>query len=99
MNNGFSVLMLIFGATVMLYAAILSSGNHKLLPARVQPTLRREDKKGQTKHIAAVTAVVSIPIIAGGFAGTLWGNTVCLIVMGVTAAALIITAVVRHKKK
>ena len=62
MDNGFSILMLIFGAAVMLYAAILSSGNYKLLPLTVQPSLRRKDKKGQTKHIAAVTAVVAVPL-------------------------------------
>lgn len=45
MDNGFSILMLIFGAAVMLYAAILSSGNYKLLPLTVQPSLRRKDKK------------------------------------------------------
>lgn len=61
MDNGFSILMLISGAAVMLYAAILSSGNYKLLPLTVQPSLRRKDKKGQTKHIAAVTAVVASP--------------------------------------
>ena len=32
MDNGFSILMLIFGAAVMLYAAILSSRNYKFLP-------------------------------------------------------------------
>ena len=46
MDNGFSILMLIFGAAVMLYAAILSSGNYKLLPLTVYPSLRRKDKKG-----------------------------------------------------
>ena len=45
MDNGFSVLMLIFGIAILLYAAILSSGNHKLLPVTVQPSLRRTDKK------------------------------------------------------
>ena len=74
MDNGFSILMLIFGAAVMLYAAILSSGNYKLLPLTVQPSLRRKDKKGQTKHIAAVTAVVAVPIILGGTCRLLFGE-------------------------
>lgn len=99
MDNGFSVLMLIFGAAILLYAAALSSGNHKLLPARVQPTLRKTDKKGQTKHIAAVSAVVAVPITAGGLAGTFWGNTACLIVMGATAALLIVSAAVRRRNR
>lgn len=99
MDNGFSILMLIFGAAVMLYAAILSSGNYKLLPLTVQPSLRRKDKKGQTKHIAAVTAVVAVPIILGGLAGSFWGNIVCLITMAVFAAVIILTAVIRHKHK
>ena len=99
MDNGFSILMLIFGAAVMLYAAILSPGNYKLLPLTVQPSLRRKDKKGQTKHIAAVTAVVAVPIILGGLAGSFLGNIVCLITMAVSAAVIILTAVIRHKHK
>ena len=99
MDNGFSVLMLIFGIAILLYAAVLSSGNHKLLPMRVQPSLRKEDKKGQTKHIAAVTAVVALPIALGGLAGTFLGNTSCIIVMGVSAASLIAVAVIRSRNK
>lgn len=61
MDNGFSILMLIFGAAVMLYAVILSSGNYKLLPLTVQPSLRRKDKKGQTKHMVMKSSVVRPP--------------------------------------
>lgn len=99
MDNGFSILMLIFGAAVILYAAILSSGNYKLLPLKVQPSLRSEDKKGQTKHIAAVTAVVAVPIILGGLAGSFWGNIACLITTAVSAAVIIMIAVISHKHK
>ena len=99
MDNGFSVLMLIFGAAILLYAAVLSSGNYKLLPIKVQPSLRSEDKEGQTKHIAAVTAVVAVPILLGGLSGALWGNIVCLIVMGASAAVLTAAAIIRHRRK
>ena len=91
--------MLIFGAAVLLYAMILSSGNHNLLPMKIQPSLRNDDKKGQTKHIAAVTAVVAIPVILGGLAGLFMGNTACLIAMGISTVLLIIIAVIRHKNK
>lgn len=97
MDNYFSVFMLIFGAALLLYTAALSSGNHKLLPLQVQASLRNRDKKGQTRHIAAVTAVTSLPIVLGGFAGLLWGNTVCLITMGVSAVLLIVYAIIRKK--
>lgn len=99
MDNGFSVLMLIFGIAILLYSAVLSSGNYKLLPVRVQPTLRKEDKKGQTKHIAAVSALTALPIALGGLAGCFWGNTVCLIAMLVSAAAIITIAIVRRRDK
>jgi len=99
MDNGFSVLMLIFGIAILLYCRALSSGNYKLLPLTVQPSLRKEDKEGQTKHIAAVTAAVAVPITAGGLAGLFWGNTACLIVMGAVAALLIVNAVIRRRKK
>ena len=52
MDNGFSVLMLIFGAALLLYAAVLSGGNHKLLPYRVEQTMRKTGRKKQTKLIA-----------------------------------------------
>ena len=99
MDNGFSVLMLIFGIAILLYCWALSSGNYKLLPLTVQPSLRKEDKEGQTKHIAAVTAAVAVPITAGGLAGVFWGNLVCLIVMAAVGALLIVLAVVRHRDR
>ena len=97
MDNGFSILMLIFGIAILLYAAVLSSGNYKLLPIKVQPTLRSKDKKGQTMHIAAVSAVTAIPIALGGLAGFFLGNKACIITMLVSAAALIANAVIRHR--
>ena len=97
MDNGFSVLMLIFGGALLLYAAALSSGNENLLPYRVQPTLRKTGRKAQVRHIAAVTALVSLPILFGGIAGWIWNNTVCLITMGVSAALLIAWSVIRHR--
>ena len=99
MDNGFSVLMLIFGIAILLYTAVLSSGDYKLLPMKVQPTLRSHDKEGQTKHIAAVTAVVAVPIALGGLAGVFFGNVVCLIVMGTTALLLIIRAVSSRRSR
>ena len=99
MDNGFSVLMLIFGAAILLYAAILSSGNYKLLPYKVQPSLRREDKKGQTKHIAAVTALVAVPILMGGLAGCFFGNVICLITMAVSTVLIILVAIIVHRNK
>lgn len=97
MENGFSVLMLIFGAALLLYAAILSGGNHKLLPGRVAPTLRQKDKKGQTKRIAAITAVVSLSPLTGGLLGLWKGNILCLIGMGAAAAASIVFAVLKKR--
>ncbi len=96
-DNYFSLFMLIFGGALLLYAAALSSGNYKLLPLRVQVSQRSKNKKGQTRHIAAVTAVTALPIVLGGFVGWIWNNTVCLITMGVSAALLIAWAVIRHR--
>ena len=97
-DNYFSLFMLIFGGALLPYAAALSSGNYKLLPLRVQVSLRSKNKKGQTRHIAAVTAVTALPIVLGGFVGWLCGNTACLITMAVSAVLLIVLAVIRHKK-
>ena len=97
MDNGFSILMLLFGAAILLYAALLSTGNEKLLPYRVQPSLRSTGKKEQVRHIAAVTALVAVPIVLGGIAGMIWGNLICLIVMGVSAVLLIAAALIKRK--
>ncbi len=99
MENGFAVLMLIFGAVVLLYAAMLSGGNDKLLPIRVQPTLRRKDKKGQTKHIAKVLAVAALTPLIGGLLGLWRGNIACLIGMGGTALLSVIAAVLMKRRK
>ena len=100
MENGFSVLMLIFGTAILLYAAILSRGNYKLLPYRVQPSLRSKDKKGQTKHIAKISAIVGLSPLMGGLLGCWRGSPViCLIGMGVTAALSIAAAVLKKRGK
>ena len=99
MDNGFSVLVMIFGAAILLYAAMLSGGNYKLLPLKVQPTPRSKDKKGQTKHIAKMTAIVGLTPLIGGLAGFWRGNLACLIGMGVTAAVCIVIAVLKNRRK
>lgn len=99
MENGFSVLMLIFGGALLLYAAVLSTGNYKLLPYHIIPSLKSDDRAGQTKHIAAITARIALCPLIGGLLGLFLGNTACLIGMGVTAAVLIVLAVLRKKGK
>lgn len=99
MENGFAVLMLIFGTVVMIYAAILSGGNEKLLPIRVQPSLRRKDKKGQTKQIAKVLAVTALTPLIGGLLGLWRGNIACLIGMGCTAVVSVIAAILMKRRK
>ncbi len=100
MDNGFSVLMLIFGGALLLYAALLAAtGDPKLLPYTVQPTLRRKDKKGQVRHIGKITAICAVPIICGGIAGTYAGNRECLIAGGITAAVLICAAILRSRSR
>lgn len=99
MDNGFSVLMMIFGGAILFYAGLLTTGNPKLLPFTVQPTLRKKDKKSQVRHIAAITAAVGVPFLLGGFAGQFWGDLVCLIVMGALGVLLIIIALIPNKNK
>ena len=97
MENGFSVLMLIFGAALMLYAAVLSGGNYKLLPYNVEQTMRKYDRKKQTKRIAKITAVAALSPIIGGLLGLWKGNLLCLIGMGATAAVCIATAILKKR--
>ena len=98
MDNAFAILMLIFGAVLLLYGVSLLSGNPKLLPLKVQPSLRKADQKGQTKHIGKITVIVALVPVAGGLIGLFLGNTACLIGM-IAAAAVLIGVAVRNKKK
>lgn len=99
MDNGFSVLMLIFGAALLLYALILSSGNPNFLPYRVQPTLQKADKPGQTKRLGRITAVVGLTPLIGGMAGLIGGNLCCLIVMAVVAGISIAAGIMKSRSK
>lgn len=99
MENGFSLLMLIFGAALLLYAAALSGGNHKLLPYHIEQTMRKSDQKKQTKRIAKITAIVALSPLIGGLLGLLKGNTLCLIGMGVTAAVSVAAAILKKRSK
>lgn len=99
MDNGFSVLMLIFGAALLLYAAVLSGGNHKLLPYRVEQTMRKTGRKKQTKLLAKITAIVALSPVIGGLLGLWKGNILCLIGMGVTAAVSIAAAILKKRSR
>ena len=91
--------MLIFGGALLLYAALLSSGNPNLLPYRVQPSLQQHDKKGQTRRIAKITAVCALTPLTGGLAGMLLvSNTACIIAGLLTAAVSVCTAILLHKR-
>jgi hypothetical protein len=78
---------------------MLSGGNYKLLPLRVQPSLQRKDKKGQTKRIAKISAIVALSPVVGGLLGLWRGNIACLIGMGATAVVCIVIAVLRTRGK
>lgn len=99
MENGFSVLMLIFGVALLLYAAILSGGNYKLLPYKIEQTMRKSDRKKQTRLIAKITAIVALSPVIGGLLGLWKGNLFCAIGMGVTAAVCILTAILKKRSK
>ena len=98
MDNAFAILMLIFGGVLLLYGISLLSCNHKLLPLKVQPSLRKANKKEQTKTIGMITAIVSLVPVSGGLIGVFLGNTACLIGM-IAAAVICIAAAILKKKK
>jgi len=91
--------MLALGIGVLLYAALLSTGNPSLLPIRTQPSLRKNNKKEQVRHIAAITSIAALPPAIGGTAGIIFGNTACLGIMLGGYAAWIVCSVIRRKKK
>ena len=72
---GFIILMLVFGAAILLSALALSSGNYKLLPKRLRHA-KYSDTKAYTKGLAKVLAIVAFSPILCGLAGLIFKNNI-----------------------
>lgn len=87
---GFIILMLIFGAAILITALILSSGNYRLLPKRLRRA-KYSDTKAYTKGLAKVLAIVAFSPILCGLSGIIFkNNTIAFAVLIISFIVLLI---------
>ena len=81
MDNGFSILMLIFAGAILLYAALMAlTKDYKMLPVRAQVSVKPKNPKKYMTQLAKAVALVAVPVALGGLIG-LWNAMVGLIAM------------------
>ena len=81
MDNGFSILMLIFAGAILLYAALMAlTKDYNMLPLRAQVSVKPKNPKKYMTQLAKAVALVAVPVALGGLIG-LWNAMVGLIIM------------------
>ena len=98
MENGFSVLMLLFSAALLLYAGLLAATkDYTLLPLRAQVALKPKNAKAYTFQISKAAALTAVAPALGGLAG-LWNVTAGLVVLlaGIVACLWLSTKIVKN---
>ncbi len=99
MDNGFSILMLIFAAALLLYAAILAiTKDYKMLPYRARVSVEPKNPKKYAVQLAKVIALTALAIAAGA-AVSLWSMAAGAILMiaGVIASLWAGTKIVKNE--
>ena len=81
MDNGFSILMLIFAGAILLYAALMAlTKDYNMLPLRAQVSVKPKNPKKYMTQLAKAVALVAVPVALGGLIG-LWNAMVGLIII------------------
>ena len=81
MDQGFSILMLLFSAAILLYAALLGiTKDYNLLPIRARTSVKPKDPKAYAFQLSKVIALVALSPAAGGLVG-LWSVLPGFVVM------------------
>ena len=99
MDNGFSILMLIFGAAILVYAAIMAiTKNYNMLPYRAQVSVKPKDPKKYMTQLAEAVALAAVPILLGGAVG-FWNAMAGLAVMivGMAVCLYLATKIVKNR--
>ena len=99
MEHGFSILMFVFAAMLLLYALLLAvTKNYRMLPYRAQIPVEPKDPKTYTLQLAKVIALVGLAVAVGG-AAALWNLPAgsALILAGVIGAIWAGTKIVRNE--
>lgn len=99
MEQGFSILMFIFAAALLLYAVILAiRKDYNMLPYRATVSVKPKNPEEYTVQLAKVIALVSVAIALGA-AAALWNEAAGAIVMiiGVIGSIWLGTKIVKNE--
>ena len=99
MDPYFSILMFIFAAALLLYAALLAiTKNYNLLPYRSRISVEPKDPEKYTVQLAKVIAIVALAIVAGAAVAMLsFAAGAIVMIAGVAAAIRIGTKIVKNE--
>ena len=98
MDHGFSILMLIFAAALLLYAALMAiTKNYKMLPYRATVSVKPKNPRKYTVQLAKVVALVALAV-AGGAVAAFWNIAVggAVMIVGVICAIWVGTKIVKN---
>ncbi len=87
MDNGFSILMLIFAGAILLYAALMAiKKDYNMLPFRSRVSVKPKNPEKYMVQLAKIVALVAA-MIAVGAAIALWNAAVGAVVMAIGVIA------------
>jgi len=98
-EQGFSILMFIFAAALLLYAVILAiRKDYNMLPYRATVSVKPKNPEEYTVQLAKVIALVGVAIALGA-AAALWNEAAGAIVMiiGVIGSIWLGTKIVKNE--
>lgn len=97
MEHGFSMLMFIFAAAVLLYAALMAiTKDYRMLPFRARQSVKPKDPQAYMVQLSKIVALAALAIALGA-AVALWNNALGAVVLvaGVVAALWAGTRIIR----
>lgn len=96
MEYGFSVLMLIFGGAILLYALLIGRGNPDLIPRMY--AVKTTNLSAFTKEFAKVLAIIGLSPVISGLTGLKYGNKAAAIALFVSLAIGITICWLKHRQ-
>lgn len=89
MEYGYSILMSVFSAAILLYAGLMAlTKNYKILPVRATQSVKPKDEKRYMTQLSKVVALVALSPALSALTG-LWNMMAALVVLIVSAVFFI----------
>lgn len=89
MEYGYSILMSVFSAAILLYAGLMAlTKNYKILPVRATQSVKPKDEKRYMTQLAKVVALVALPPALSALTG-LWNIPAAVAVLLASAVLFI----------